>query len=91
MSKDSARAAKCSPSYKSRAKGRVIHVRPALLGIEGAADYIGMSRDWLDKNHAPFGKGPRCIQLTKNGKRLFKLSDLDDWVASLAYYQEEGG
>jgi hypothetical protein len=81
----------CTTTYKSRARGRVVQVRPALLGLEDAASYIAMSKDWLDKNHAPFGKGPRCIQITANGKRLFKLSDLDEWVASQSYYCEEGG
>ncbi len=46
----------------------------------GAAEYIGYSQSWLEKNHGPRGLGPRPVQYRKGAKARYRKSSLDEWL-----------
>ena len=59
---------------------------PKLLTVEQAAAYIGVSRSFLDKARsegAPGGRTEPPLFVRVNGRCLYRVSDLNDWVAAL--------
>jgi excisionase family DNA binding protein len=66
---------------ESEAAGKAIHsLRPSLLTIEEAAEYLGMSAKWLYRNyqnlpHVKIGSGQKP-------RIRFKEADLAGWVTA---------
>jgi excisionase family DNA binding protein len=66
----------------------VIAAWPALMGLDTAARYCGVSRRWIELALADDKGFPRATKL--GARTLLKKSDLDDWIESLETVRRRG-
>jgi len=56
---------------------------PALLRVEEAAEYLRVSKNYLDKLRVS-GGGPAFVRLGRR-KVIYRIEDLNSWVATRVY------